>query len=432
MDVLLIEPAIYGPASYEQRADERRVEEDADSISTLRLTLPLLAALMPSDVEVTLAYDICENIQQDYDLASFDLVGITCTRHSGQMARAVLLAETLSKLGVRSVVGGPVTVENNHHYVSVLSRSFDAVVIGDAEPQLPSLLEDARQDTLKKLYHEEDFPRFEGIPVPRFDLVNLDLFTEPHVFPAQTARGCPRKCTFCSEFMYGSWRLRPVDEVIEELQVYKSRYGVEFIVFRDDDFLVYPKHSRELLTKMLPLGLEWTCQTDLHLTRHPDIAELAVDAGMRAVCFGLESIRESNRKDIGKGFFTLAGVKELLHMLNGRGVETQINIIFGLDHDTPDIFDDTVDFLLEHRISTFYGNILSPEPGTTLYERLQVEGRMLDLPPLEVEEPANLNYVPKGLSPEELVNGTRSARDRFHAERSPDQNFWLGIEKTLY
>jgi len=437
MRVLLIEPSTY---THDGLKKDKTYRDSLRSASTLSLTLPLLAALMSPDpdvtsnIDVTLAYDVCEDIEEDYDLASFDLVGITCTRHLGQMQRAEELARRLKGLGVQSIVGGPVTVEDNNRLVPMLARSFDAVVVGDAEPTVGSFLLDARLKGLEKVYRHDSFMRLEGLPVPRFDLVNFSLITPPHVFPAMTSRGCPRACDFCSEFLYSPWRFRPVDEVVAELETYKTQYGAKLLVFRDDDFLVNPKRSRELLTKMIPLGLEWTCQTDLNLARHMDVAELAVDAGLRSVAFGLESVLTNNRDAMGKNFFALDEARHLLRMLNERGVEIQINIIFGLDNDTPDIFDATVDFLLENKVSTLYANVLCPYPGTTLYQRLEKEGRLIETPMRisESEDPANVSFIPKHLTAEQLVDGTRHVRTRFHAERRTDLPFWLGPEKTVY
>lgn len=430
MRILLIEPSLYTTSGLRKDTAYR---DSFRAATTVHLALPYIAALMPPDTDVKIAYDVCEDIEENYDLASFDLVGVTCTRHVGQIRRSEELGRKLRELGVQSVIGGPVTIQDNHRMVPQLSRSFDAVVIGEAEPLLPQVLEDARQRRLQKVYRCDHYVPLEGLPVPRFDLVNFDLITPPHVFPAMTARGCPRACDFCSEFLYSPWRYRPVDEVIEELKVYKSEFGAEKLVFRDDDFLVHPKRSRELLTKLIPLGFEWTCQTDLNLARHMDVAELAVEAGLKAVDFGLESVEQTNRSSMGKNFFGMAEVGRLLRMLNEHRVEIQINIIFGLDDDTPDVFDSTLNFLLENRVSTIYANILIPEPGTTLYKRLQSEGRLLHALRRadEIEDATNISYIPKHLTPEQLVDGTRRVRERFEAERG-DVPFWLGPEKTEY
>jgi radical SAM superfamily enzyme YgiQ (UPF0313 family) len=433
MRVLLLEPTTHPPGS--------RIKEKA---SMLRLALPYLAAVIPPNFDVKIAYDLCEEIEENYDLASFDLVGVSSTGHTGQMLRAIKLGKSLKELGVKSVIGGPVTVQNDHRFVSLLSRYFDSVLIGDAESTFISLIDDVRRGSLKKVYRGDNSAPLENIPPPRFDLVNFDLFTPPHVYPCITARGCPRKCDFCSEFLYSPWRFRPVDEIVtEQLRTLKSKYGARQIIFRDDDFLVHPRRSRELLKGILPLGLEWACQTDLNLARHSDIARLAVDAGLRSVCFGLESVLVPNLNSMGKKFFTLEETSGLLRMLNGCGVETQINIIFGQDYDTPDIFDKTVDFLLENKVSYFYANILFPQYGTTLYQKLRKEGRMLDaqviededfsylndgsatLPwvSLEMEDPAFINFVPKHFTAEQLVSGTIRARNRFYAERSASHGF---------
>lgn len=432
MRVLLVEPATNAPGSYGQRAGEDPVGEHERPLSTMRITLPLLAALMPPEVDATIAYDQCRELERDLDFGAYDLVGLTCTTHTGQIARAAELAALSRRRGTPCIVGGPVTVPQNHHFVPLLAEHFDSVIVGEAEPVLFDVLSDVQNHQLRPTYESVGFQPFENVPIPRFDLIDLNNFSPPHVFPVQTARGCPHHCAFCSEFLYTPWRFRPVPEVIAELLRYKSEFGADRLIFRDDDFLVHPKRSHELLTQLQTLDLAWACQTDLSVSRRLDLANLAVDAGLRAVAFGLESISEVNRKAIDKTFFALKDVGRLLRTLRERQVELQINIIFGFDDDGPDVFDTTVDFMLEHGVSTFYANILDPEPGSPLYETLKAQGRILKDGPLEVEAPENVTYIPKGMSAEELVTGTKYARDRFHAERRKDLPYWRGIDKTEY
>jgi radical SAM superfamily enzyme YgiQ (UPF0313 family) len=427
MRILFIEPSTYNKKGLKKDTVYR---DSMRSTRTLGLTLPYVAALTPNDIDVTIAFDVCEEIEKAYDLQSFDLVGITC--QTLQMKRALELAVHLRRLGVPAVVGGPATIEDDSRLVRVLSRFFDAVVVGEAETLWLKALQDWRNGTLQKVYRDETFVPLKGLPVPRFDLVNFDLIAQPHVYPALTSRGCPRTCDFCSEFLYSPWRWRPDDEVIAELNAYQSRFGAERVVFRDDDFLVYPRRSRALLQKMVPLSLEWACQTDLNLARHPDVARLAVQAGLRSVSFGLESVRASNRDAVSKGFFTLPQAKELLLMLHESGVETQVNIIFGLDNDTPDIFDETVDFLLQCRVSSFFASVLFPIPGTKLYNRLKIEGRLLGEHPPGIEDPAYVGFVPKQMSPEQLVEGFKRAQTRFYSERNSQNVYWLGAENHIW
>lgn len=433
MRVLLVEPSVQPKMAVE------RDFEYLDSSSRIGLCLPLLAALMPADVETTIAFDPQSDVCDIEGLGDFDLVGVSCTGHSGQVVRATEIGARLKELGVPSVVGGPVMRQDEDSFIPILSKYFDAVAIGEAEMVLPSVIDDARRGCLGGQYGGQAVAPYRDVPLPRFELLELEQFDAPHVFPVQTARGCPRKCTFCSEPLYGPWRYRPVDEVIAELAHYKSDFGAQYLVFRDDDFLNHPGRLRDLLPRMADLGLEWACQTDLSLTRHPEIVELAIDAGMRSVCFGLESIDADNRKDFGKTFFSMDAVPGMLARLNERGVEVQMNIIFGADHDTPELFDRTVDYMLEHRISYWYANILQPEAGTPLYQRLEGEGRLVDIPPLRLaddrmptirrsfadnENPGFVNFRPKHITAEQLVQLTQRARERFQVERVPT-NVWL-------
>ena len=360
------------------------------------------------------------------------------------------IGAALKRAGVPSVLGGPVTTQDGNAWVSVLAPFFETLVVGEAEPVLADLLLDVAAGTPKPTYRSRGYPPLTNVPFPRFDLLDLGMFTRPHVFPVQTARGCPHACSYCSEQLYGPWRYRPVDAVLSELRQYPSRLGASRLVFRDDDFLVHHHRSRALLPELKQLDVEWACQTDLSLSRHLDIVDLAVDAGLRAICFGLESIDPENRREIGKTFFRLDEIGPLLARLHDLGVEIQMSTIFGLDHDTPEVFDETVDFMLANNVSFFWANILSPEAGTGIHQKLAREGRLIETPPLpiddpeisaisglrairrsflEVEDPALISFRPRHLTAEQLIDLTRHARDRFEAERTP--TVWIP-EKSEY
>lgn len=426
MRILLIEPSFYTPHGLTK---DTLYKDSMRETRYLALTLPYLAALTPKGIDVEIAFEVCEDIENLYDLASYDLIGITSqTIH---LKRTLELARHIKKLGRPTVVGGPVTIEDEHRLVPILTRFCTSVVIGDAEELWSNVINDFQKGSMKKVYQSSMLLPLVGLPVPRFELVNFDYIAQPHVLPAMTARGCPRACTFCSEFLYSPWRLRPVDEVVAELAAYKSKFGISRVAFRDDDFVVHPERSRELLRKMVPLELEWSCQTDLNLARHPDLVELAIQSGMRSVSFGLESVSEANRGAARKNFFSTAEAEELLQLLYERGVETQINIIFGFDADTPDIFDKTVDFLIRNHVSRFFPSILFPIPGTAVYKQLLQENRLLSTTPPGIEDPLYVGFIPGQLTSEQLVAGYQHAQERFARERRLPV-YWLGEEKHIW
>jgi len=414
--VLMVEPSVYEGDSL--------VRMQTRPTQLVSLTLPYLAALTPPDVDITIAYEINESIEQVYDLASYDVIAITAqTIH---VKRTLELLRELQGLGPKLVVGGPVTVEDDHRMVRVLSRFADTVAIGDGELTWPQILQDIRNGRLQKTYESPSPPPINKLPLPRFDLVDFTQIDAPHVLPSLTARGCPRRCTFCSEFLYGKWRLRPVDDVATELLRYRDHFGIPRVCFRDDDFLVHPRRSKELLSRLVGEGIEWACQTDFNLARHPDLVEVALESGLRTVSFGIESVRESNRDWTEKTFFTIPEAVDLLLRLHEAGVETQVNVIFGFDHDDPEIFPETFDLLLRTKVSRFFASILYPIPGTPLYEMLRSEGRLLADHAPGINDPLLVWFQPKNLTREQLVEGYLDIQRRFEALPDDDRSYWLG------
>ena len=207
--------------------------------------------MFPDHYEVTIAYQSASHINRE-ELKEFDLVGFSCTGESIQINNAIYLSNIARNVGLPTVVSGLITMYNQGALLLELSPRFDSIIMGDAEPLIKELCCHFEIGAFQKEYRLNRDWRYCDIPVPRFDLIDFALFQEPHVFPVQTARGCPRKCTLCSEFLYSPWRLRPIAEVIDEIRTLRGRYGARRCIFRDDDFLVHPKRSRELLPVACP------------------------------------------------------------------------------------------------------------------------------------------------------------------------------------
>ncbi|MPY58636.1 B12-binding domain-containing radical SAM protein [Streptomyces spongiae] len=421
MRILLVEPAIYTPAGLDKR--EMRPTQ------LISLTLPYLAAMVPPEWEVDLVYEVCEDLERDYDLAAYDVVGITT--QTIQLKRTLELARTIRGLGPRVVVGGPATVEDDHSLVPVISRFSDSVVVGEADVLWQRLLADLARGELKKIYQSHEPVPMSDHPLPRFDLVDFSKIEAPHVLPSFTARGCPRRCTFCSEFLYSKWRYRPVNDVYEELIAYRDRFHIPRVVFRDDDFLVFPKRSNQLLGRLAGEGIEWGCQTDFNLARHPDVVQSALDGGMRVVSFGVESVREKNREFTEKTFFTIPEAEDLLLRLHEAGVETQVNVIFGFDWDDPDVFDETYEFAMRTKVSRLFLSVLYPIPGTPLYEHLGREGRLLEKRPQGIDDPLAVTFTPKLMTADQLVEGYLDVERRFAEADLTNRNYWLGKDLVV-
>ena len=416
MRVLLIEPGVY--------EGDALVRMKTRPTQLVSLTLPYLAALAPSDVDVQLAYEITEDLEHDYDLSSYDVIGITA--QTSQVKRALELMQMLRGTGPKIIVGGPATVEDDHRLVRVLSRFADAVAVGDAELTWPEILSDAQTGQLRKTYQASTPSPIGGRPMPRFELMNFAHIDSPHVLPVITSAGCPRRCSFCSEFLYGEWLLRPIEDVVAEIFRCRDEFGISRVCFRDDNFLAHPDRSKELLSRLIGQGFEWACQTDLSLARHPDLLEVALASGMRIASFGIESVRQANREWTEKTFFRMADAEDLLLRLHAEGVETQANIIFGFDNDDPEIFEETLQFLTRTKVSRFFPSILYPIPGTRLHQQLRSENRLLSDSAPGVGDPLLVWFEPKNMTRAQLVDGYLWTKRRFDELPDGDRGYWLG------
>jgi radical SAM superfamily enzyme YgiQ (UPF0313 family) len=329
-----------------------------------RLTLTTLAALTPPDVDVRITDENVEPIDFEEDV---DLVGVTgMVMHA---PRAYQIAQRFRQRGIPVVMGGP-------HASSLpyeAKEHVDAVVIGEAENVWEGLLEDLKVGSLKPFYKADAFCSMEGLPFPRLDLLHKDAYMTINC--AQTTRGCPHQCDFChvTHFFGKTYRCRPVDEVIEEVK----RLEGEFLVFIDDNIAGNRRYARELFTRLKPLKKKWASQASMTLTRDPELLRLAAESGCVSLFLGVESLSPENLKDVNKAFNRVPQFEEAMKALHDHDIMVVAGFIFGLDHDDEGVFERTLRFCERNRIELPSFFVLTPLPGTPLFQKIESEGRLL-------------------------------------------------------
>jgi len=221
----------------------------------MSMTLPLLAALVPDDVEVEIIYDAVEHI--DYD-EKVDLVGITALTNLAP--RAYQIAQEYRKRGVKVVMGGM--------HVTALPKEAlqyaDSVVIGEAEDIWPELVADFQKTKkLEPVYKAESFPDLKKLILPRYDLLKPEQYvtaplSEMPVVNTFATRGCPFGCSFCSvtKFFGGKFRLKPINNIIKEIEPYLSK--CDDVFFIDDNIMANKKYAEELFKALIPLNISGT------------------------------------------------------------------------------------------------------------------------------------------------------------------------------
>jgi len=370
------------------------------------INLPLLKALTPKHVSVDI---IDENIDKvDYD-KKVDLVGITTL--TLDVKRGYEIASEFKKRGTPVVMGG--------FHVSALPdealQYADSVVIGEAENVWSELIQDFEDKKLKPIYKSDKLFDLKNCVIPDYSSFDFNKYLRPYgskgpFFPVQATRGCPFNCEFCSisSFFGNSFRTKPIDLIIKELE--RIRTGYYFFV--DDNIIGDPTYAKELFKALIPLKIRWLGQFSANLLRFPDLAELASKSGCIAAYIGLESLSQRNLKDVNKRCNKVEEYPELFKLLNNLNIRPIASFIFGFDHDDESVFDTTVHFLIKNKAAKAYFYILTPLPGTALFKKMKERNRLLTQD-WNKYDGANVVFRPLLMSPEQLESGLWKAYQKF-------------------
>lgn len=404
MKLLIIQPTHY------YSPEDMRLHK-TKSRALMPLTLPYLAALTPKEWKVTLIDEQLEDIDFNADV---DVVAIsTWTINS---IRAYEIADRFKERGIPVIMGGP----HIYFHAEEALKHCDAVCIGEAEYVWKEMLEDCAAGRLKRIYRAEKFHDMKGLPFPRYELVrNKIRYGLIKTYSVQTSRGCPFRCEFCSERYYlgTTYRYRPVEEVVEEIKRIK-RIGARYIFFADSNFAGKVSHTMELIEALIPLKIRWSTLWSVNLCKNDKLMDLAKRSGLLHVNIGIESIDRETLKAMNKRQNKASEYKEILQKLRKRGISYSLNFIFGWDTETPDIFDSTLQFLMENKVPVAYFNILTPHKGTPLYDRMKKEGRIIDIDQIGRWPGIRCYIRPLYCSPKQLEENIKKMYKKFYSVSS--------------
>jgi radical SAM superfamily enzyme YgiQ (UPF0313 family) len=363
-----------------------------------QLALHILEGLTPPEHEVTLVEEESEVLDLD---ERCDLVGISFM--TANAPRAYHLAREFKNRGKTVVFGGV--------HPTILPEEAlqygDSVVIGEAEGVWEQLLDDFQNGGLQKKYHcpkpslERYIPKTYG---------KSDQKKSFHVIPIMTTRGCPYDCEFCCvSDLYGKQiRHSPISNVIRDIE----ESGGKVFIFLDDNIIGKPKYAKELFRAMKPLNIKWGGQASISFVHDTELMKLAADSGCIALFFGVESVSEAQLKTMRKSIKEIYKIEEAIKRISDLGILFHASIVFGFDNDTTDIFPETLDFLRRNKVSSTSLNILTPYPGTRIYEQFKSEGRLLTTDWKHYDH-STVTFRPKYMSPDELQAGTLWVKKEF-------------------
>lgn len=368
------------------------------SLRYMPLTLTTLAALVPEELgaEVRL---IDEGIQEvDPAAVEADLVGLTVI--TGTAPRAYELAARFRERGIPVVLGGP--------HVTLIPEDAqghaDAVVAGYAEESWPELLRDFAAGRMRRRYDQRPGLSLAGMPFPRRDLLPRGSFITDDVFEA--TRGCIHKCDFC--VVPSAWGQKPYQKPVEEVVADIRQKGARKLIFVDLNLIADRDYAARLFEALIPLKVQWYGLATVLLADDAHLLALAQRSGCKGILMGLESISRENLRDSKKGFNSPERYREVVERLHRHGIALQGCFVFGLDHDTPEIFLETARFAVEARIDLPRFAVVTPFPGTALYRRLESEGRILTRD-WELYDGQHVVFQPARMTVEQLQRGIETA-----------------------
>ena len=389
MKIVLISPK--GPLYRHRGGIFRR------SLRYMPLTLPTLAALIPAELDVELSC-VDEGIAEVDTEIPADLVGLTVI--TGSAPRAYELAAAFRRRGVTVVLGGPhVTLAPDD-----AQPHADAIVVGYAEEEWPRLLRDFAAGRLARRYVQSPALDLAGSPLPDRDVLPRRRYLTSDVFEA--TRGCVHDCDFC--VVPAAWGRKPLQKPVAEVVADVRRQGARRAIFVDLNLIADKKYAARLFTALKPLRIQWYGLATTLLGDDEPLLDLAAESGCRGLLMGLESIDPRNLKRSRKGWGHPARYAELVRRLHQRRIALQGCFVFGLDEDGPEVFLDTARFAVEAKIDLPRFAIVTPFPGTALFQRLDAEGRILTRD-WQSYDGQHTVFQPARMSPGELERGTEKA-----------------------
>lgn len=381
-----------------------------------------------------------------------DMVGISTTTLA--VCNAASLADQIKVVMPETfvIVGGP-HISAAAEETMLRFKSFDLAVIGEGEATLKELLDALKSQSFLGNIHGICYrenneiittPRrpyikdLDTIPFPAWDLLqDFPHNYSPAPFKVRSlpsaslvsSRGCPNQCIFCDRSVFGTGcHAFSVDYVLRMMLELYHTYGIRHICFEDDTFVTFKHRLTEICERLISmkLDLSWSC---LGRANHVTAESLALmkRAGCWQISFGIESGSQAILETIHKNV-TLDQIRTAVTLCREAGILTKGFFIVGHPGETPETLAQTLDFALELPLDDISVSMLTPFPGTEIFDRAAEFG-LFDADWTRMNL-LNAVFVPFGLSQDDLERCQREMLRRFYLRPRIFANYLLRLIKN--
>jgi len=358
-------------------------------LSYAPITLGSLAAIIER-ARPDWIVDTVDEMSQKIDLNKYyDIVMFTAT--TATVNRGYKIAEAYKEKGAYTCVGG---YHVNYNSDEAL-KYVDTVFVGPGEYTIPRFLDDWECGEAKPKY-EEKCVAGKDIPAPDRSKISLKHYLK---VPAVLANpGCPHHCSYCSiSDMWHDASARPVENVIAEIKAMKKKT----ILFFDPNFFGNREYSIALMKELEKLKIRWVGSATIELGFDEELLTLAEKSGCNGLLFGLESLNQAALRNMGKGFNKVEQYKEAINNIKKHGIMVNGCFVLGMDYDTEEDLLDLPNQVDELGLNLARFAILTPVPGTMLYEKMDKAGRIHDKHWEDYTQHKAV-FTPENMTPERL------------------------------
>jgi len=369
-------------------------------VSSPPLGLAYIASMLKQNHDVKiidsniLSYTL-EDVERELRSFNPDIVGITSVTPS--IYEAYKVAKTAKKVNENCtvVLGGPHATFMSRQTLKECEH-IDIIVKGEGEETTKELVEKIKEgaplDEVKGITFRKEnkvidtklrpfIKDIDVIPFPSWDLLPMHLykFNRVKYITMLTSRGCPFKCSFCSSsrLFGGYWRGRSPENVIEEMRVVYEKYKIRNIEFVDDTFTLDQKRAERICDEIIEEGLDVTWGASSRVdTLSKRLVEKMKKAGCWIIFLGIESGSQKILDAIGKRI-TLEQIRRAVKILKDVGIQVLGSFIIGFLQDTKETIKETIKFAKSLNLDYAEFSILTPYPGTPIYDYAKKNGMLL-------------------------------------------------------
>jgi radical SAM superfamily enzyme YgiQ (UPF0313 family) len=391
------------------------------------MKLPLLGSLYLGTILHNAGYPvkiINENILgrkiSPFELNA-DYLCISCLTLTSNRAKELIIKVREIFPYTKIIVGGI--------HPSLLPNEFcdlaDHVVTGEAETVILDVIEGRYTE---KIINGVMVDNLDELPLINYKL--LQGYQKMNIIPVMTSRGCPFDCNFCTvtKIFGRKFRVQSVNRIISELKNALNYFDTDRIFFYDDNFTANKKRTNELMDAIIKekLNIYWTAQTRVDIAQDEKMLAKMYKAGGGKVYIGFESINDETLSAFQKSQ-TRNDIENAISVIHKHGINIHGMFMLGEDNDTLENIDLTLDFAMYHDIDTVQFMIMTPFPGTRLYDKLSSENRFLHRN-WDYYDGMHAVFKPKNMTPLELQQAAiKCYREFYSVERVLRESLYVGF-----